>query len=118
MTTTRRESAIRDVLDRVKLGELWHWVQWNVDAAFDGDGEHIGSLLQMVYQEHDVNDPDKSIEGEWQYTRRWFIELTWTNDEILRTVRKCALGSMEHSVGEHMTFDGVRIYDPHRKLTP
>lgn len=111
-----RELEIQSVLDRVDLGDLWQNVQWNLLPVFDANGLKLGSLLSMSYREHDANQPFGN--PEWQTTRRWFIEPAWSQDEILRTIYKCALGSAEHRIGEFMTFDGVRIYDPHRKLTP
>lgn len=112
-----REKWIESILSRVSLGDLWHSVRWNVIPVFDEAGEKLGSLLSMSYQEHDANDREKSGAVEWQTTRRWFVEPEWTQDEVLRTVRKCALGSAEHRIGEFLTFEGERIYDPHRKLT-
>jgi hypothetical protein len=99
--------AINDILKNVSLSDLWPSPEWRVYDT------HIGGVLVWLeYKEKDV-DSDQICT---QATREWFIKDKSTESEVLRTIHKLLLGSMEHRVDEHFTYKGQRIYNPHREV--
>ena len=66
--------------------------------------------LQGRYLEEDTEDPSKI---ETQYTRRWFLSPEMLKSEIVSTVFKCVITSMEHRVREWFLYKGRAIYQPH-----
>ena len=67
-----------------------------IDVYRDGRGE---MFLQAYYREPDV----VTGQHERQVTRRWFISPEMTKSEIVQTVFKCVLTSMEHRTREWFT---------------
>lgn len=65
--------------------------------------------LQAHYTEPDV----KTREPEKQFTRRWFISPAMCKGEIVQTVFKCVMTSMEHRVREHFKYQARPIFGPH-----
>lgn len=65
--------------------------------------------LQGSYLEEDVDT------GKWetQVTRRWFLSPAMTRSEIVQTVFKCALTSMEHRTREFFRYRGKAVFGPH-----
>lgn len=90
-------------LQNIDLGGLWLKAEWNFRAVDDHEnmGVKTGWLISLV---------------ESQTTREWFLPNNPTVNDVLRTCRKCLLGSMEHRVDEHFLFNGKRVYDPHREV--
>jgi hypothetical protein len=72
----------------------------------DGRGE---MFLQAGYMEPDT------VTGvqEWQLTRRWFISPEMGRSEIVQTVFKCVLTSMEHRAREWFSYRGEPVFGPH-----
>jgi hypothetical protein len=72
----------------------------------DGRGE---MFLQGGYMEPDT------VTGvpEWQLTRRWFISPTMGKSEIVQTVFKCVMTSMEHRAREWFTYKHEPVFCPH-----
>lgn len=66
--------------------------------------------LQGHYYEKDTLDPRKI---EKQYTRRWFLSPEMSKSEVVSTVFKCVLTSMEHRAREWFLHNGKAIYQPH-----
>lgn len=75
-------------------------------ATVDGRGE---MYLQGHYVEADTVTKKESI----QLTRRWFLSPQATRSEIVQTVFKCALTSMEHRTREWFHYKGRPVYSPH-----
>lgn len=65
--------------------------------------------LQGSYREPDV---DTGIE-EVQVTRRWFLSPAMTKSEIVQTVFKCVLTSMEHKTREWFKYRDKAVFGPH-----
>lgn len=65
--------------------------------------------LQASYQEPDT------VTGidETQLTRRWFLSPHMTKSEIVQTVFKCVMTSMEHRAREWFKYRGEAIFGPH-----
>ena len=65
--------------------------------------------LQGAYDEADV----VSGKSERQKTRRWFLSPEMTKSEIVQTVFKCVVTSMEHRTREWFRYAGNRVFCPH-----
>ena len=50
---------------------------------------------------------------ERQLTRRWFLSPEMTESEIVQTVFKCVITSMEHRVREWFRYAGNPVFAPH-----
>jgi len=50
---------------------------------------------------------------EAQKTRRWFLTPAMVKSEIVQTVFKCVITSVEHQAREHFKYRGERIFGPH-----
>lgn len=71
--------------------------------------EGTRAYLQGQYVEADT----KTGNDEMQKTRKWLLSPFMTKSEVVQTVFKCALTSMEHRTREHFTYQGYRVYSPH-----
>lgn len=98
--------TLNKILSGVSLGGLWK------DAKFEFRDCYDGCLLWLEYKEADIDTGEMCI----QKTREWYISGKSTESEVLRTIHKLLLGSMEHRLDEHLTYQGRRIYDPHRPV--
>lgn len=65
--------------------------------------------LQARYAEPDALTGVKAV----QQTRRWLLSPAMTPSEIVQTVFKCALTSMEHRTREFFRYQGRAIFGPH-----
>ena len=72
----------------------------------DGRGE---MFLQGGYMEPDTVTGAK----EWQLTRRWFLSPSMGKSEIVQTVFKCVITSMEHRAREWFTYKTEPVFGPH-----
>ena len=109
----RYEDMLKATLDKIDLGGLWLRTRWNYPRVHGDYGVGLsGWVLSLTYHEADIET--KRVEP--QTTRGWFVAWDASPNEILRTVRKLLLGSMEHRVDEHFLFNGKRVYDPHREV--
>ncbi len=70
-----------------------------------------GYLVQIQYMEADVDVPGSK--PTLQRGRKWYVSPWSTETEIVETCFAAARRSMEHVVGEHFTYDGLRVYSPH-----
>ena len=100
---------LKSILDNIDLGNMWNKYEFRI---YEVDHTREGYLLWLDYEEPDVNTGEMCK----QRTREWYISKTATESEVLRTVHKLLLGSMEHRLDEHLTYKGRRIYDPHRPV--
>lgn len=92
---------------------------WNIIHKIDMPGYRFALddrfLFQVVYDEPDVDGPPGSLPVE-QRGRKWYISPYSTETEIVRTVYKALLTSMEHQLGEHFKYRGERVYSPHLSI--
>lgn len=85
---------------------------------FDGYTFHVEEgptpsyLLKATYMESDVNTGEMSR----QTTRKWFISQYATRGEVVQTLLKCILTSMEHRAREGFLYKGVRVFGPHMDI--
>jgi hypothetical protein len=79
---------------------------YTFEVFVDGRGE---IYLQARYLENDVVTKEPAT----QLTRRWFLSPFMTKSEIVQTVFKCVITSMEHKTREWFTYMGYAIFCPH-----
>lgn len=73
-------------------------------------GEKRGvPYLQAEYVEADISTGQSGL----QLTRKWMLSGHMVQSEIVQTVFKCVMTSMEHRAREHFKFRGARIFGPH-----
>lgn len=72
-------------------------------------GDRGAWYLRAYYVEPDV----RTHAPEMQFTRRWFLDPEQTKSEIIQTVFKCVLTSMEHRTREFFWYRGRNIFGPH-----
>lgn len=70
---------------------------------------HGGVFLQASYMEPDIYTKEPAL----QHTRKWLLSPAMSDSEIVSTVFKCCLTSMEHRCREDFTYKGARIFGPH-----
>ena|SRR5271154_939095 len=70
-----------------------------------------GYLLQMSYQEPDVNKPGS--DPVKQSTRKYYLSPYMTESEIVETAWLAVQRSQLHVASEHFTYHGRRIYSQH-----
>lgn len=87
------------------IGQCTFW-DYRFGLEVDGRG---AIYLQASYVEADV------VTGvtEKQHTRRWFISPEMSKSEIVQTVFKCALTSMEHRTREWFRYRDRPVFGPH-----
>ena len=66
-------------------------------------------FLQGSYLEQDVNHGRM----EKQFTRRWLLSPEMVKSEVVQTVFKCVMTSMEHRVRELFKYRGRAVFGPH-----
>jgi hypothetical protein len=93
-------SRMREVVD------LCSYPEYQFLVLVDGRG---AIYLQADYMEIDVS----SGKSERQVTRRWFLSPEMTESEIVQTVFKCVLTSMEHRTREWFRYAGNAVFGPH-----
>ena len=72
--------------------------------------EHNGSpYLQIAF---DAPDADTG-EIETQWCRKWVLQFTMTNTEVVRTAYKAAEAAVLHEFQEQFRYRGARVFDPH-----
>jgi hypothetical protein len=106
------EAASDELYGDVTLSEMREVVAMCSFPAYefavlvDGRG---AIFLQGAYMEADVDTGST----ERQVTRRWFLSLEMTRSEIVQTVFKCVLTSMEHRAREWFRYAGNSVFGPH-----
>jgi hypothetical protein len=85
---------------------LCSFKDYKFSATIDGRGE---IYLQGSYIEKDT----VSGKLETQMTRRWLLSPLMTKSEIVQTVFKCALTSMEHRTREWFFYRCRPVFGPH-----
>jgi hypothetical protein len=83
-----------------------HYPSYTFEVIVDGRG---AIYLQGSYMEADT----VTHEIERQVTRRWFLSPAMTHSEIVQTVFKCVLTSMEHRTREWFSYRGKPVFGPH-----
>lgn len=67
-----------------------------------------------VYLRGEYDEPDTyTSKPALQHTRRWLLSPHMTDSEIVQTLFKCCITSMEHRTREAFQFQGARIFGPH-----
>jgi len=67
-----------------------------------------------IYLHAEYYEPDSDHGGlEKQRTRRWFLSPYMTRSELVQTVFKCVMTSMEHRAREWFCYKGRQIFGPH-----
>ena len=102
-------SVVKTILERVDISPILY-DRGHFALYQKGDGY----LLQFRYCEVDSYDP--TGEPQEQRCRKWYISPYSTTTEVVRTAYKAVQASMEHRLGEHFTYQGKRIHDPHRDV--
>jgi len=69
--------------------------------------EHF--FLQILF---DAPDNHTSVIEE-QRCRKWQLSVHMTVSEVVRTAYKAVVGAEEHEIGEHFTYKGELIFNPH-----
>lgn len=79
---------------------------YDFKVEIDGRG---ATYLQASYEEPDT------VTGnvEKQVTRRWFLSPQMTRSEVVQTVFKCVMTSMEHRVREWFSYKSQPVFSPH-----
>lgn len=96
----KTKEEIREIINQCSF--------WDYKFNLEVDGR--GAIyLQASYDEADV---DTGV-TEKQCTRRWFISPEMSKSEIVQTVFKCALTSMEHRTREWFKYKGRSVFGPH-----
>jgi hypothetical protein len=80
------------------------------DYAFSVRPIDGGALIRGTYWEPDA--VEKKLPTA-QQTREWFIQLTASKSEVVRTCFKLVMASYEHRVREWFTYRGKAIHQPH-----
>lgn len=94
------------------LNQLRSWVadcefmNYAFDVNLNDRGEYY---LQAHYSEPCV---EMDIEM-MQSTRKWLLSPAMTKSEVVQTVFKCAITSMEHRTREHFKYRERRVFGPH-----
>lgn len=83
--------------------------EYRFHVETDGRG---AIYLQAFYDEADVHTGVL----ETQCTRRWFLSPMMSKSEIVQTVFKCALTSMEHRTREFFRYRDRAVFGPHFKV--
>jgi len=97
---------VREMVEKISIGGvLYDRPQFRVMGKGDG------YLLQLVYMEADVEHPEEGPVP--QHARKWYVSAFSTETEIVRTVYKAVLCSLEHRLGEFFTYKGRKVYNPH-----
>lgn len=68
---------------------------------------------QMYLQGAYFEDDTVTKEPKRQQTRKWILSENMTKSEIVQTVFKLAITSMEHRTREHFLYKGQRVFSPH-----
>lgn len=72
------------------------------------------SRTGAVYLQGSYLEPDTVRGGvEVQYTRRWFLSPEMSRSEIVATVFKCSMTSMEHRTREWFLYNNRAVFQPH-----
>lgn len=103
-----RDHLINKVLVERTHTVLEHieFMEYTFTVGVTGAGE--------VYLRGEYVEPDTYTgKDELQLTRRWLLNPAMTDSEIVSTVFKCAITSMEHRTREAFKYRGARIYGPH-----
>ncbi len=69
------------------------------------------AIMQLVKDVH-----TDSNEMSWQVGRRWIIEESMSDEDVVRTVFAAILMFAEHELRENFTYHGKRVMNPHFKI--
>jgi len=101
--------GLQKIVSRVSLGDVLYQ-GWKFRLMEKGDG----FLVQLVYMEVDTDAPaDVSSVPVEQAARKWYVSPYSTTTEVVRTLHKAVMASLEHRLGEHFTYQGAKVYSPH-----
>jgi len=92
---------IQNIIDKIEF------MDWKLRLLSKGDGY----LLQWVFNELDVEHPEKGPQP--QHCRKWYLSPFSTETEIVETAWKACWIAMMHEVSERFSYNSKRIYSPH-----
>jgi len=86
-----------------------------IDEIICGDyqfvvNEYNGAPYLQIF----FNAPDSNTgKIEEQYSRKWILQYTMCNTEVVRTAYKAMEAVVIHELQEQFTYRGARVFDPH-----
>lgn len=105
---TPRENVVNVILisRMTQIIQDTDFMDYQFFTELTGAGE---VTVRARYQEPDTytNEPSE------QLTRRWILNPSMTDSELVSTLFKCAITSMEHRTREAFQYKKARIYGPH-----
>jgi hypothetical protein len=69
--------------------------------------------LQITFEAPDNTNPDVM---EMQYCRKWALQYTMSDSEVIRTAHMAARQAIIHEIDEQFQFDGEMIFSPHMSV--
>ena len=94
--------TIRDLVAEIDCGHFEFVVSTYNNAPY----------LQIVFDAENANTG--CVEEQW--CRKWVLQYTMCDSEIIRTAYKAAEAAVLHELQETFRFKGARIFDPHLDL--
>jgi hypothetical protein len=80
------------------------------DRCFEiNDCADGGWYVQVTYYEADVDTGATAL----QKSRKWLVEPSATESDVVRTAYAAVTRSYAHVVSEHFTYRGKRVFGPH-----
>jgi hypothetical protein len=95
-----------DIVTMREIVELCRYPEYALHVREDNRG---AIYLHGTYLEPDVVTGNLEV----QATRKWFLSPEMVKGEIVQTVFKCVMTSMEHRVREHFKYRERAIFGPH-----
>lgn len=90
----------------VSIADECKFMDYSINALYNSRGQ---IYVQGSYWENDV----VTGKPELQKTRKWILSEYMTKSEIVQTIFKMCLTSMEHRTREHFLYKGQRVFSPH-----
>lgn len=100
--------SLQDMHDVVRELRFEGLAAWEFHVRFDGDRPFLHATFLA-----DSNMPEDNGALVKCSTRKWFLSLYMTKDEIVGTAMKCVLTAVEHEAREQFFYRNRAIYGPH-----
>ncbi len=120
---SHNSSQVTPELNRVMQEK---WCDWITKAAIAvSDCRYPGyrfevktsSTTKAVYLHASYEELDTTTQNiETQFTRRWLLSPEMSKSEIVQTVLKCVMTSMEHRTREWFLYKNRAIFMPHHDV--
>lgn len=115
MSQKSRTDQVWDIVRHIHnvLDDDWHFL---VGSLYNSFGNASWAQEDVWLQgETTIIDSSSGAERVMQ-TRRWLVEPTHTEEDIVRTALLCMIQAAEHEVREGFTYKGEHIFNPHRPV--